>query len=162
MRLPSTLPPTFSFLPLPPPIPLPGVPRRIATPMPAILNLKFKVGRFFPHHYMRYLTLLPGQQIFRSIQQLERCRFFNQDLEGTQLTRSKVPSFPAAHPRFRLRFVPRSLASSSKGRGSRTLAGGYGTSKILWLIPTTPVPNESSSGSPSTWATNSTKRRAGM
>ena len=53
--------------------------------MPAILNLKFKVGLFFLITVCGYLTLLlPGQQIFCPVQQLERCGLFNQDLEGAQ------------------------------------------------------------------------------
>jgi len=94
--LPSTLPPPEStsspLLPLPPSNRTPGVPRRIATQMPAILNLKFKVGSFFLITVCGYLTSLPpGQQIFCPVQQLERCGLFNQDLEGTQT--------PASDPR---------------------------------------------------------------
>ena len=55
--------------------------------MPAILNLKFKVCRFCLITICGYLTPLPGQQIFRPIQQLERCRLLNQDLEGTKMAR---------------------------------------------------------------------------
>ena len=121
-----------------------------------------KSAAFFLIAVCGYLTKLPGQQILRPIQQLERCRLFNQDLEGTQLIHPRFPSFSVAHQRFRFRSVRRSPASLSKGRGSRILAGGYGTSRTLWSIPTTPVLSESSRGSPNIWATSSTKRKEGM
>ena len=60
---PSPHPPPLSHLRLPP-----GIPRRIAIPMPAILNLKFKVARFFLITVCGYLTTPPGQQILRPIQ----------------------------------------------------------------------------------------------
>ena len=68
---------------------------------------------------------------------------------------------PSLITTLRIRFVPRSPASSNKVKGSRTLAGGFGIYRILWLIPTTPALSESSRGSPSTWVTNSTRRKEG-
>lgn len=121
-----------------------------------------KSAAFFSSLYAGYLTTLPGKQILCSIQQLERCRLINQDLEGAPATPSHFPFFPGAHQHLHFRSVPRSQAASSKARGSRTLAGGYGTSKTLWSIPTTPALSESSRGSPSIWETNSTRRKEGM
>ena len=108
-----------------------------------------------------YLAPLTGQQIFCPIQQLERCRLFNRYLEGTPTTRIRFPLFPA-HQHLRFRSVPKSPDTLSKGRGSRTLAGGYGTSSALWSIPTTPTASGRSRSFPSTGPTNSVMGKGGM
>lgn len=76
-----------------------------------------------------YPTPLPGQQILRPVQQLERCGLINQDLEGTQAIRSQSPLSSVPDRVFHSRSAQRSPASLSRDRGSRTSAGGYGISK---------------------------------
>ena len=98
-----SLEPSFSpLISLASPAPFPGIHRYIVTPMPAILNLKFKVNCFVLITGCGYLTPLSGQQTFRSIQQLDRRRLPNEDLEGSHATRFRSPSFSITdrHSRF--------------------------------------------------------------
>ena len=145
--------------------------------MPSILNLKFKVGRpcaapffsdsLFPFFliffscsfWLCFYSRRSGKQVFCRVQQSQWYRVFDEDMEGGAFLLVFLWEFSRLFLAFRS--VPRSPVTSNKARDSRTWAGGYGTFRILWLIPTMQNLNVNSRNYPNAWVISWTRRKDG-
>ena len=106
--------------------------------------------------------LTTGEQVVCPVQQLERHRLANQDMEGQWRLQVAQPLSNQYSQTHYHRSALRSPASSSRDNVSRTSLGDYGTSRTLWSIATTQSLNVTSESSPNVWVTSSTKKRAGQ